>query len=139
MKKLRQFEIDAICDEAFKLIKEERVKQVQSKFDQSEEKEQLLDLLPQINGLEEKINKLEEKINKLRAEQNILLKKEYGLKETLRGKGVSFWRGDNKEYTIKLTGMFEVYHEIKRELILQGIDEGVKVKNIIKELVDKFK
>ena len=132
MKKLRQFEIDAICDEAFKLIKEERVKQVQSKFDQSEEKEQLLDLLPQINGLEEKINKL-------RAEQNILLKKEYGLKETLRGKGVSFRRGDNKEYTIELTGVFEVYHEIKRELILQGIDEGVKVKDIIKELVDKFK
>lgn len=132
MKKLRQFEIDAICDEAFKLIKEERVKQVQSKFDQSEEKEQLLDLLPQIN-------ELEEKINKLRAEQNILLKKEYGLKETLRKKGVSFWRGDNKEYTIELTGVFEVYHEIKRELILQGIDEGVKVKDIIKELVDKFK
>ena len=132
MKRLRQFEIDAICDEAYKLVKEERVKQVQSKFDESEEKEQLLDLLPQINNLEDKINKL-------RAEQSILTKKEYKLKETLREKGVSFWRGDNKEYTIELTGVFEVYHEIKRELILQGIDEGVKVKDIIQELVDKFK
>ena len=132
MKKLRQFEIDAMCDEVSKLVKEERAKQVQSKFDESEEKEQLLDLLPQIN-------ELEEKINKLRAEQDILTTKEYKLKETLREKCVSFWRGDNKEYTIELTGVFDVYHEIKHELILQGIDEGVKVKDIIQELVDKFK
>ena len=132
MKRLRQFEIDAICDEAFKLIKEERIKQVQSKFDQSEEKEQLLDLLPQINDLNERMNKLRE-------ERDILTTKEYKLKETLREKGVSFWRGDNKEYTIELTGVFDVYHEIKHELILQGIDEGVKVKDIIQELVDKFK
>ena len=132
MKKLRQFEIDAMCDEVSKLVKEERAKQVQSKFDESEEKEQLLDLLPQIN-------ELEEKINKLRAEQDIFTTKEYELKETLRKKGVAFWRGDNKEYTLELTGVSSVWHDVKHELILQGIDEGVKVKDIIQELVDKFK
>lgn len=132
MKQLRQFEIDAICDEVSKLVKEERVKQVQSKFDESEEKEQLLNLLPQIN-------ELEEKIDKLRAEQKILTTKEWELMTTLREKGVMFRREANKEYTLDLAGVSSVWHNVKHELILMGIDDGVKVKDIIKELVDKFK
>jgi hypothetical protein len=132
MKKLRHFEIEAIREEAFKLIKEDRVKQVQSKFDESEEKEQLLDLLPQINDLNERINKLS-------VELDIFTTKENKLKETLRGKGVIFWRGDNKEYTLEPTGVVGVYDKIKHEIILNGIDNGNNVREFIKELVDKFK
>ena len=58
MKKLRQFEIDHICDEAYNLIKEEKTKQVQREFDKSDEKEQLLEIMPQLNQLQSKIEAL---------------------------------------------------------------------------------
>jgi len=54
MKKLRQFEIDAICDEAYKLIKEKKEKQMQIVFDEFEGKESLLEL---VDKLIEKTNK----------------------------------------------------------------------------------
>ena len=91
MKKLRQFEIDHICDEAYNLIKEEKTKQVQREFDKSDEKEQLLEIMPQLN-------QLQSKIEALKKEESILLEKEYELKKSLIDKGVCFNRTKNEKY-----------------------------------------
>ena len=132
MKKLRQFEIDHICDEAYKLIKEEKTKQVQREFDKSDEKEQLLEIMPQLN-------QLQSKIEELKKEESILLEKEYELKKSLINKGVCFNRTKNEKYDISLAGINSIYHDIRHEIILNGIDDGNNVREFIKELVDKFK
>ena len=132
MKKLRQFEIDVICDEAYNLIKEEKTKQVQREFDKSDEKEQLLEIMPQLNQLQSKI----EALNK---EESILLEKEYELKKSLIDKGVCFNRTKNEKYDISLASIHSIYCDIRHEIILNGIDDGNNVREFIKELVDKFK
>jgi hypothetical protein len=132
MKKLRQFEIDHICDEAYKLIKEEKTKQVQREFDKSDEKEQLLEIMPQLN-------QLQSKIEELRKEESILLEKEYELKKLLIDKGVCFNRTKNEKYDISLASINSIYYDIRHEIILKGIDDGNGVREFIKELVDKFK
>ena len=132
MKKLRQFEIDHICDEAYNLIKEEKTKQVQREFDKSDEKEQLLEIMPQLN-------QLQSKIEALKKEESILLEKEYELKKSLIDKGVCFNRTKNEKYDISLASMHSIYCDIRHEIILNGIDDGNNVREFIKELVDKFK
>jgi hypothetical protein len=132
MKKLRQFEIDHICDEAYNLIKEEKTKQVQREFDESDEKEQLLEIMPQLN-------QLQSKIEALKKEESILLEKEYELKKSLIDKGVCFNRTKNEKYDISLASIHSIYCDIRHEIILNGIDDGNNVREFIKELVDKFK
>jgi|Laugresbdmm110sn_1035088.scaffolds.fasta_scaffold17247_2 hypothetical protein len=132
MKKLRQFEIDHICDEAYNLIKEEKTKQVQREFDKSDEKEQLLEIMPQLN-------QLQSKIEALKKEESILLEKEYELKKSLIDKGVCFNRTKNEKYDISLASIHSIYCDIRHEIILNGIDDGNNVREFIKELVDKFK
>jgi hypothetical protein len=132
MKKLRQFEIDHICDEAYNLIKEEKTKQVQREFDKSDEKEQLLEIMPQLN-------QLQSKIEALKKEESILLEKEYELKKSLIDKGVCFNRTKNEKYDISLASINSIYYDIRHEIILNGIDDGNNVREFIKELVDKFK
>ena len=133
MKKLRQFEIDAICDEAYKLVKEEKEKQVQPTFDEFEEKESLLESVDKFHEIEQQIKKLKEEQNKLSDSIN-------KAKETLRQKGVLFNVVYNDEkYHISFVNTYEIYHDIRREIILHGIDDSSSVKDFIKELVDKFK
>jgi hypothetical protein len=133
MKKLRQFEIDAICDEAYKLVKEEKEKQVQPTFDEFEEKESLLESVDKFHEIEQQIKKLKEEQNKLSDSIN-------KTKETLRQKGVLFNVVYNDEkYHISFENTYEIYHDIRREIILHGIDDGSSVRDFIKELVDKFK
>ena len=132
MKKLRQFEIDHICDEAYNLIKEEKTKQIQREFDKSDEKEQLLEIMPQLN-------QLQSKIEALKKEESILLEKEYELKKSLIDKGVCFNRTKNEKYDISLASIHSIYCDIRHEIILNGIDDGNNVREFIKELVDKFK
>jgi hypothetical protein len=132
MKKLRQFEIDHICDEAYNLIKEEKTKQVQREFDKSDEKEQLLEIMPQLN-------QLQSKIEALKKEESILLEKEYELKKSLIDKGICFNRTKNEKYDISLASIHSIYCDIRHEIILNGIDDGNNVREFIKELVDKFK
>jgi len=132
MKKLRQFEIDHICDEAYNLIKEEKTKQVQREFDKSDEKEQLLEIMPQLN-------QLQSKIEALKKEESILLEKEYELKKSLIDKGVCFNRTKNEKYDISLASIHSIYCDIRHEIILNGIDDGNNVREFIKELVDKCK
>jgi len=133
MKKLRQFEIDAICDEAYKLVKEEKEKQVQPTFDEFEEKESLLELVDKFHEIDQQIKKLKEEQDKISDSIN-------KTKETLRQKDVLFnVVYNNKKYDVSSIGAYHIYDDIRREIILQGIDDGSSVRDFIKELVDKFK
>ncbi len=134
MKKLRQFEIDVICDEAYNLIKEQKKKQIQSTFDEFEGKEELLELT---NKLLEK----DQQIKQLKKEEEELFKEFTQLKEILRQKDVLFNIVYNNvvTYDISILSTHDLYRNIHKEIILQGIDDGNNVREFIKELVDKFK
>jgi hypothetical protein len=42
-------------------------------------------------------------------------------------------------YDISITATHDLYRNIHKEIILNGIDDGNNVREFIKELVDKFK
>jgi uncharacterized protein (DUF1778 family) len=134
MKKLRQFEIDAICDEAYKLIKEKKEKQMQIVFDEFEGKESLLELVDKLIEKNQQIKQLEE-------EKEELSNKINQSKDILKQKGMYFNVVHNNTitYDISVVNMSYIRSDIHREIILQGIDDSSSVKDFIKELVDKFK
>jgi len=133
MKKLRQFEIDAICDEAYRLIEEKKKKQIQTAFDEFEGKESLLELVDKLLEKNQQIKQLEEEGKELSNEIN-------KSKDLLREKGMYFNVVYNSDVTHDITVMNLSYirSDIQREIILQGLENGNNLRNFIKELVEKF-
>jgi hypothetical protein len=133
MKKLRQFEIDAICDEAYRLIEEKKKKQIQIAFDEFEGKESLLELVDKLLEKNQQIKQLEEEGRELSNEIN-------KSKDLLREKGMYFNVVYNSDVTHDITVMNLSYirSDIQREIILQGLENGNNLRNFIKELVEKF-
>jgi len=133
MKKLRQFEIDAICDEAYRLIEEKKKKQIQTAFDEFEGKELLLELVDKLLEKNQQIKQLEEEGKELSNEIN-------KSKDLLREKGMYFNVVYNSDITHDITVMNLSYirSDIQREIILQGLENGNNLRNFIKELVEKF-
>ena len=133
MKKLRQFEIDAICDEAYKLVEEKKKKQIQTAFDEFEGKESLLELVDKLLEKHQQIKQLEEEKKELSNEIN-------KSKDLLREKGMYFDVIYNSDVTYDITVMNLSYirNDIQREIILQGLENGNNLRNFIKELVEKF-
>jgi hypothetical protein len=133
MKKLRQFEIDAICDEAYRLIEEKKKKQIQTAFDEFEGKEPLLELVDKLLKKNQQIKQLEEEGKELSNEIN-------KSKDLLREKGMYFNVIYNSDVTYDITVMNLSYirSDIQREIILQGLENGDNLRNFIKELVEKF-
>jgi len=133
MKKLRQFEIDAICDEAYRLIEEKKKKQIQTAFDEFEGKESLLELVDKLLEKNQQIKQLEEEGKELSNEIN-------KSKDLLREKGMYFNVVYNSDVTYDITVMNLSYirSDIQREIILQGLENGNNLRNFIKELVEKF-
>ena len=133
MKKLRQFEIDAICDEAYRLIEEKKKKQIQTAFDEFEGKESLLELVDKLLEKNQQIKQLEKEEKELSNEIN-------KSKDLLREKGMYFNVVYNSDVTYDITVMNLSYirSDIHREIILQGLENGDNLRNFIKELVEKF-
>jgi len=133
MKKLRQFEIDAICDEAYRLIEEKKKKQIQTAFDEFEGKESLLELVDKLLEKNQQIKQLEKEEKELSNEIN-------KSKDLLREKGMYFNVVYNSDVTYDITVMNLSYirSDIHREIILQGLENGNNLRNFIKELVEKF-
>ena len=133
MKKLRQFEIDAICDEAYRLIEEKKKKQIQTAFDEFEGKESLLELVDKLLEKNQQIKQLEKEEKELSNEIN-------KSKDLLREKGMYFNVVYNSDVTHDITVMNLSYirSDIQREIILQGLENGNNLRNFIKELVEKF-
>jgi hypothetical protein len=133
MKKLRQFEIDAICDEAYRLIEEKKKKQIQTTFDEFEGKESLLELVDKLLEKNQQIKQLEKEEKELSNEIN-------KSKDLLREKGMYFNVVYNSDVTYDITVMnlSYIHSDIHREIILQGLENGNNLRNFIKELVEKF-
>ena len=137
MKKLSKIELDVVVNEvvnSIKLIEENKCKEI---FDKSKNKDLFLSKVSEIEELEDKLDFLKKEINEI----------ENKFKEdNLR---VYFINKNNRSYnSIKSFNLnlldekgrgFELYKNIEKCIILEGISNEFDVNKFIKELIEKFK
>ena len=137
MKKLSKIELDVVVNEvvnSIKLIEENKCKEI---FNKSENKDLFLSKVSEIEELEDKLDFLKKEINEI----------ENKFKEdNLR---VYFINKNNRSYnSIKSFNLnlldekgrgFELYKNIEKCIILEGISNEFDVNKFIKELIEKFK
>ena len=137
MKKLSKVELDVVVNEvvnSIKLIEENKCKEI---FDKSKNKDLFLSKVSEIEELESKLDLLKKEINEI----------ENKFKEdNLR---VYFINKNNRSYnSIKSfrlnlldekSGGYELYKNIEKCIILEGISSEFDVNKFIKELIEKFK
>ena len=137
MKKLSKIELDVVVNEvvnSIKLIEENKCKEI---FNKSENKDLFLSKVSEIEELEDKLDLLKKEINEI----------ENKFKEdNLR---VYFINKNNRSYnSIKSFNLnlldekgrgFELYKNIEKCIILEGISNEFDVNKFIKELIEKFK
>ena len=137
MKKLSKIELDVVVNEvvnSIKLIEENKCKEV---FNKSKNKDLFLSKVSEIEELESKLDLLKKEINEI----------ENKFKEdNLR---VYFINKNNRSYnSIKSFNLnlldekgrgFELYKNIEKCIILEGISNKFDVNKFIKELIEKFK
>jgi hypothetical protein len=137
MKKLSKIELDVVVNEvvdSIKLIKENECKEI---FNKSKNKDLFLSKVSEIEELENKLDLLKKEINEI----------ENKFKEdNLR---VYFMNKNNRSFnSIKSFNLnllddknngFELYKNIEKCIILEGISNEFDINKFIKELIEKFK
>ena len=137
MKKLSKVELDVVVNEvvnSIKLIEENKCKEI---FNKSKNKDLFLNKVSEIEELEDKLDLLKKEINEI----------ENKFKEdNLR---VYFINKNNRSYnSIKSFNLnlldekgrgYELYKNIEKCIILEGISSEFDVNKFIKELIEKFK
>ena len=137
MKKLSKIELDVVVNEvvnSIKLIEENKCKEI---FNKSENKDLFLSKVSEIEELEDKLNLLKNEINEIEDKFK---------EDNLR---VYFINKNNRSYnSIKSFNLnlldekgrgFELYKNIEKCIILEGISNEFDVNKFIKELIEKFK
>jgi hypothetical protein len=137
MKKLSKIELDVVVNEvvdSIKLIEENKCKEI---FNKSKNKDLFLSKVSEIEELENKLDLLKKEINEI----------ENKFKEdNLR---VYFMNKNNRSFnSIKSFNLnlldekgrgFELYKNIEKCIILEGISNEFDINKFIKELIEKFK
>jgi hypothetical protein len=137
MKKLSKLELDIVVNEVvdnIKLIEENKCKEI---FNKSENKDLFLSKVSEIEELENKLDLLKKEINEIEnkfKEDNLRV---YFMNKNNRGYGSS-----NKLFSINLENgkgsSFSLYKDIEKEIILSSL-EDMNIKELIKDLIEKFK
>jgi hypothetical protein len=137
MKKLSKLELDIVVNEVvdnIKLIEENKCKEI---FNKSENKDLFLSKVNEMKELEDKLDLLNKEINEIEnkfKEDNLRV---YFMNKNNRGYGSS-----NKLFSINLENgkgsSFSLYKDIEKEIILSSL-EDMNIKELIKDLIEKFK
>ena len=137
MKKLSKIELDVVVNEvvnSIKLIEENKCKEI---FNKSKNKDLFLSKVSEIEELESKLDLLKKEINEIEnkfKEDNLRV---YFMNKNNR----SF--NSNKSFNLNLLDEkgrgFELYKNIEKCIILEGISSEFDINKFIKELIEKFK
>jgi hypothetical protein len=137
MKKLSKIELDVVVNEvvnSIKLIEENKCKEI---FNKSKNKDLFLNKVSEIEELEDKLDLLKKEINEIEnkfKEDNLRV---YFMNKNNR----SF--NSNKSFNLNLLDEkgrgFELYKNIEKCIILEGISSEFDINKFIKELIEKFK
>jgi hypothetical protein len=137
MKKLSKIELDVVVNEvvnSIKLIEENKCKEI---FNKSVNRDLFLNKVSEIEELEDKLDLLKKEINEIEnkfKEDNLRV---YFMNKNNR----SF--NSNKSFNLNLLDEkgrgFELYKNIEKCIILEGISNEFDINKFIKELIEKFK
>jgi hypothetical protein len=137
MKKLSKVELDVVVNEvvnSIKLIEENKCKEI---FNKSVNRDLFLNKVSEIEELEDKLDLLKKEINEIEnkfKEDNLRV---YFMNKNNR----SF--NSNKSFNLNLLDEkgrgFELYKNIEKCIILEGISSEFDINKFIKELIEKFK
>ena len=137
MKKLSKMELDIVVNEVvngIKMIEENKCKEL---FDKNENKDLFLNKVKEIEELENKVELLK---NEIREIENKF--KEDNLRVFFNSKNNRSF-GSNKSFNVSLindkSNSYELYKNIEKCIVLEGINSDFDIKKFIEELIEKFK
>jgi hypothetical protein len=138
MKKLSKIELDVVVNEvvdSIKLIEENKSKEI---FNKSKNKDLFLSKVSEIEELENKLDLLKKEINEI---ENKF--KEDNLRVYFINKNNRSFNSINKSFRLNLldekSNGYDLYKNIEKCIILEGISNEFDINKFIKELIEKFK
>jgi hypothetical protein len=135
MKKLSRIELDVVVNEVINNIKKIEENKCLEVFNKNSNKDLFLSKVKEIEELEDKLDLLREKIREI---ENKF--KEDDLRVYFCSKNNRF--NKDKSFSVSLLNekgnSFSLYKDIEKEIILSSL-EDINIKELIKDLVEKFK
>jgi len=135
MKKLSKLELDIVVNEVINNIKKIEENKSLEIFNKNNNKDLFLNKINEIEELEDKLNLLKKEVREIEnkiEEDNI---KVFYLDKRNRG-------FNSKLFNINLKdskgNSYSLYKEIEKEIILNSLEE-LNIKDLIKDLIEKFK
>ena len=135
MKKLSRIELDVVVNEVINNIKKIEENKSLEIFNKNNNKDLFLNKINEIEELEDKLNLLKKEVREIEnkiEEDNI---KVFYLDKRNRG-------FNSKLFNINLKdskgNSYSLYKEIEKEIILNSLEE-LNIKDLIKDLIEKFK
>ena len=135
-KKLSRVELDVVVNEILKKSKEVKVKKIEEKYSKEIKLiDKELDLIRKnYLKLKEDFEIKKEKLSKLLNKNEIVILVRY-INDIEEYKREDSWK--KKYYGVDLNDI-NVYDKIRNELILEGIDENINIKEVINNYVNKL-
>lgn len=137
MKKLSRIELDVVVNEVVNSIRKIEVDKSKELFENSENKDLFLSKVKEISELEEKVDLLKEEIRKIENKFN-----EDNIRVFYINKNNRNFNDKGKLFNISLNdskgNSFSLYKDIEKEIILSSL-EDMNIKELIKDLIEKFK
>jgi len=137
MKKLSKIELDVVVNEVVNNIKLIEVNKSKELFEKSENKDLFLNKVKEISELEEKVDLLKEEIRKIENKFD-----EDDIRVFYINKNNRNFNDKGKLFNISLKdgkgNSFSLYKDIEKEIILSSL-EDMNIKELIKDLIEKFK
>jgi hypothetical protein len=137
MKKLSRIELDVVVNEVVNNIRVIEVNKSKELFENSENKDLFLSKVKEISELEEKVDLLKEEIRKIENKFD-----EDDIRVFYINKNNRNFNDKGKLFNISLNdskgNSFSLYKDIEKEIILSSL-EDMNIKELIKDLVEKFK
>jgi hypothetical protein len=137
MKKLSKIELDVVVNEVVNNIRVIEVNKSKELFEKSENKDLFLSKVKEINELEEKVDLLKEEIRKIENKFD-----EDDIRVFYINKNNRNFNDKGKLFNISLKdgkgNSFSLLKGIEKEIILSSL-EDMNIKELIKDLIEKFK
>ena len=137
MKKLSKLELDVVVNEVINNIKKIEENKCLGLFDESDNKDLFLKKVNEIEKLENELDLLKEEIRKI---ENKF--KEDGLSVFFVNKNNRGFGKNEKLFSINLkdskVNSYGLYKDVEKEIVLSSL-EDMNIKELIKDLIEKFK
>jgi len=137
MKKFSKIELDVVVNEVVNNIRVIEVNKSKELFEKSENKDLFLNKVKEISELEEKVDLLKEEIRKIENKFD-----EDDIRVFYINKNNRNFNDKGKLFNISLKdskgNSFGLYKDIEKEIILSSL-EDMNIKELIKDLIEKFK